>query len=89
LPELAAPASTADPLSSAAVAALRAHPRFSESMRESAAGMVAHYSGNRLLNQLMNDRGRALFTHQAVYLHFSRTPGDSRARPAIPARASP
>lgn len=46
-------------------------------MRAAAAGMVAHYSGNRLLNQLMNDRGRALFTHHAVYLHFSRTPGDA------------
>jgi DNA-binding MarR family transcriptional regulator len=76
-PALIAPASTADVLSPAAVAALRAHPRFSESMRTAAAGMVAHYSGNRLLNQLMNDRGRALFTHHAVYLHFSRTPGDS------------
>jgi DNA-binding MarR family transcriptional regulator len=76
LPELAAAASTADPLAPAAVAALRAHPRFSESMRAAAAGMVAHYSGNRLLNQLMNDRGRALFAHHAVYLHFSRTPGD-------------
>jgi DNA-binding MarR family transcriptional regulator len=77
LPELAAPASIADPLAPAAVDALRAHPRFAEAARAAAAGLVAHYEGNRLLNQLMNDRGRVLFTHHAVYLHFSRTPGDA------------
>jgi DNA-binding MarR family transcriptional regulator len=77
LPQLAAPASIVDTLAPAAIAALRAHPRFAEAARAAAAGMVAHYSGNRLLNQLMNDRGRALFTHHAVYLHFSRTPGDA------------
>ena len=60
----------------AAIAALRALPRFAEAARAAAAGMVTHYQGNRLLNQLMNDRGRVLFTHHAVYLHFSRTPGD-------------
>jgi DNA-binding MarR family transcriptional regulator len=76
-PALVAPASTADPLAPAAIAALRAHPRFPEAMRDAAAGMVTHYEGNRLLNHLMNDRGRALFTHHAVYLHFSRTPGDA------------
>ena len=76
-PAIAAPASTADPLAPAAIAVLRVHPRFAEAMRAAAAGMVAHYEGNRLLNQLMNDRGRVLFGHHAVYLHFSRTPGDA------------
>jgi DNA-binding MarR family transcriptional regulator len=76
-PALIAPASIADPLAPAAIAALRAHPLFAEAARAAAAGMVAHYEGNRLLNQLMNDRARALFTHHAVYLHFSRTPGDA------------
>ena len=46
-------------------------------MCAAADGMVAHYSGNRLLNHLMNDRARVVFTHQATYLHFSRTPGDA------------
>jgi DNA-binding MarR family transcriptional regulator len=75
-PASAALASIADPLAPAAIAALRAHPRFAEAARTAAAGLVAHYEGNRLLNHLMNDRGRVLFTHHAVYLHFSRTAGD-------------
>jgi hypothetical protein len=66
-----------DSLSPSAIAALRAHPRFLVAMRAAAAGMVAHYDGNRLLNQLLNDRGRTLFAHAALYLHYSRTPGDA------------
>ena len=32
---------------------------------------VALYDGNRLLNQLMNDRARTLFSHVALALHFA------------------
>jgi DNA-binding MarR family transcriptional regulator len=64
------------PLSPAAIAALRAHPGFADAMRAWAHGLVTQYDGNRLLNQLLNDRGRGLFTLAALYLHYSRTPGD-------------
>ncbi|MBR0715078.1 hypothetical protein [Bradyrhizobium liaoningense] len=56
--------------SSDAVAALRRHPQFSRAMRSSAEGAVAIYRTNRLLNLLLSDRARALFTHVALYLHF-------------------
>jgi hypothetical protein len=58
------------------MAALRAHPGFPNAMRAWAHGLVTQYDGNRLLNQLLNDRGRGLFTLAALYLHYSRTPGD-------------
>ena len=35
--------------------------------------MVAFYRGNRVLNALMSDRARALFTHGALFLHYSGT----------------
>ncbi|MGZ6176439.1 MAG: hypothetical protein ACXWNB_11440, partial [Candidatus Binataceae bacterium] len=57
----------------AAIAALCAHPRFHAAMRVDAASMVALYRGNRILNALMSDRARALFTHLALYLHYSRS----------------
>ncbi|MBR0785014.1 hypothetical protein [Bradyrhizobium iriomotense] len=53
-----------------AVAALRRHPYFSRAMRSSAEGAVAIYRTNKLLNLLLSDRARALFTHVALYLHF-------------------
>ncbi|MBR1128363.1 hypothetical protein [Bradyrhizobium iriomotense] len=55
-----------------AVAALRRHPDFSRAMRSSAEGAVAIYRTNKLLNLLLSDRARALFTHVALYLHFGR-----------------
>jgi hypothetical protein len=58
---------------SAAIATLCAHPRFHAAMRADAASMVALYRGNRILNALMSDRARALFTHLALYLHYSRS----------------
>jgi DNA-binding MarR family transcriptional regulator len=76
-PVSAAPAPIAGPVSPAAIVALRAHPCFSDAMRASASWMVNHYDGNRLLNQLMNDRGRVLFTHHALYLHFSAKRGEA------------
>jgi hypothetical protein len=66
-----------NPASPEAVAAIRAHPRFRDAMRASATGMVAKYEGTRLLNWLMNDRARLVFSYLALYLHFSRDPGDS------------
>jgi hypothetical protein len=57
----------------AAIAALRTHPQFHAAMRADAACMVALYRGNRILNALMSDRARVLFTHLALYLHYSRS----------------
>jgi hypothetical protein len=59
-----------------AIATLRAHPHFPAAMRASAAGIVALYQGGRLLNWLMDDRGRLLFGYLALYLHFARHPDD-------------
>lgn len=60
-------------LSSNAVADLRRHPNFPQAMRLSAEGAVAIYRTNKLLNLLLSDRARALFTHVALYLHFRGT----------------
>ncbi|MFG1295259.1 hypothetical protein [Xanthobacter variabilis] len=48
---------------------VRTHPAFPAAMDESAASMVGLYSGNRLLNRVLNDRGRLLFGFLALYLH--------------------
>ncbi len=42
-------------------------------MRQAAGRAVALYQGDRLLNALMSDRARALFTHVALYLHYRGT----------------
>jgi DNA-binding MarR family transcriptional regulator len=65
-----------NPATPEAVAALRAHPGFAAAMRTSAAGIVALYQGGRLINWLMDDRGRLLFGYFALYLHFTRDPVD-------------
>lgn len=59
-----------------AVAELRAHPKFSEAVRLAMFDIIGIYQGNRLLNQVMNDRGRVVFGALALYLHFSRRPDD-------------
>lgn len=61
---------------SAAIEALRSHPRFSAAMRQAAGSAVALYQGDRILNALMSDRARALFSHVALYLHYHRTDTD-------------
>jgi hypothetical protein len=58
-----------------AISALRKHPGFQAAMRVAAGGTVSLYRSNRVLNSLMNDRARALFTHIALYLHYSGMPG--------------
>jgi hypothetical protein len=77
-PELAAPAPfRADgPVSAAAIAALRVHPRLPDAMRSLARDVVALYQGNRLLNLLLNDRGRFLIGYAALVLHFGKTADD-------------
>lgn len=57
----------------AAVAALRNYPRFHVATRDFARNVIELYRGDRLLNALMSDRARALFTHAALYLHYRGT----------------
>src|SRR5438552_11509380 len=57
----------------AAVATLRSHPRFHIAMRESVRNIIELYRADRLLNALMSDRARALFTHAALYLYYRGT----------------
>lgn len=58
------------------VAALRLHPQFSKAARMMMGDLIGIYQGNRALNQVMNDRGRVIFGVLALYLHYSRRPGD-------------
>jgi hypothetical protein len=67
------------PISAAAVAQLRAHPRFPAALRTLGTGMLALYRGNRLLNMLINDRGRMLIGYLALYLNEGGAP-DGRGR---------
>ena len=62
------------PLSAAAVAGLRDDPRFPQAIRTLAGGMLALYRGNRLLNVLINDRGRMIIGYLALYLHEGAAP---------------
>jgi hypothetical protein len=60
----------------AAIDALQDHPRFREAVRAAIGGLIERYSRNGLLNRVMNDRGRAIGSLIALYLHFSPVPGD-------------
>src|SRR6185436_10862829 len=62
------------PLSAAAMAQTRADPRLPEAIRTFARGMLGIYRGNRLLNMLINDRGRMAIGHLALYLHDGGAP---------------
>ncbi len=57
-----------------AIAAFRSHAGFQAAMREDVRSTLALYRSNRLINALMNDRARALFTQIALYLHFGGRP---------------
>lgn len=62
--------------SAEAIAMLRAHPRLPEAARMAAEGFLGLYQGNRLLNTVVNDRGRMLIGYIALYLHFFTDPND-------------
>ena len=59
-----------------ALQAVRAHPAFPQAAQQLARGFVDLYQGNRLLNTIVNDRGRMLVGYFAIYLHFFGPPGD-------------
>jgi len=50
--------------------AVRAHPAFPEAARGQMLDIVGLYQGNRLLNTIMNDRGRMVVAYLCLYLHF-------------------
>jgi hypothetical protein len=60
-----------------ALAEIQAHPAFAAAVREAATGFVELYQGNRVLNSVLNDRGRAIFGLVTLYLHFA-PPRDGR-----------
>jgi hypothetical protein len=79
LPEAVVAAARPWPLPSReALAQLQAHPGFATAMREAATGFVELYQGNRVLNSVLNDRGRAIFGLVTLYLHFA-PPRDGRS----------
>jgi hypothetical protein len=67
-----------------AIAALRCDPRFPAAARDAAGRAVELYRGDRVLNALMSDRARALFTHVALYLHYG---GSGAGEPGLTAGA--
>jgi DNA-binding MarR family transcriptional regulator len=67
------------PVSAEALAELRDDPRFPKALRLLMGGFTAIYRGNRLLNMLINDRGRMVMGHLALYLNEGGAP-DGRGR---------
>ena len=54
---------------------MRSHPRFQEAVRAAIGGLIESYSRNRLLNCVLNDRGRVIGGLIALYLHLAPAPG--------------
>lgn len=63
------------PPTAEAIAALRLHPRFPEAFGAAIGDLVAVYRRNRIVNQVLSDRGRVVFGILAMYLHFSPDTG--------------
>lgn len=61
------------------ISVVQSHPRFQEAVRAAIGGLIEIYSRNGLLNRVMNDRGRAMGSMIALYLHFSPPPGGKGA----------
>jgi hypothetical protein len=62
------------PLAQAEIDAIRADPRFPDAIRVLAQGLISIYRGNRLLNALINDRGRMVIGYLALYLQDGGAP---------------
>lgn len=58
----------ADGAGPGARAAVKAHPGFAAAMRASARGTVESYDNHPLLNRVLSDRGRLMFSFLALYL---------------------
>ncbi len=66
----------AEGLSAGSIAAVRSHPRFPAALRAAADSFTRHFQGNRLLNTVVNDRGRVIIANMGLYMHFFGIPGD-------------
>jgi hypothetical protein len=62
--------------SSAAMERLSRDPAFPGAVRVLLARLIAMYDGNRLLNQVLCDRGRTVVSLFALYLHHLPPPGE-------------
>jgi hypothetical protein len=62
--------------SESATAAVVTHPRFPDAARAVAAGLVALYQGERVVNLVMPDRIRYIISIFAMHLHFAGRPND-------------
>lgn len=62
-----------------AVTALQNEPGFDAACVTFTRGMTGLYQGNRLLNTLVSDRGRAVVGNLALYLHYGLRPDDPRS----------
>jgi hypothetical protein len=71
-----------DPGSRAAMDALARHPHFAEAVRIAAAGALARYSGQRIANRVLNDRGRLVFSFLLLDLAFRAEAGGEPATAA-------
>ncbi|MBV9747404.1 MAG: hypothetical protein JO157_01195 [Acetobacteraceae bacterium] len=58
-----------------AIRAMQSRPRLQEAIRAAVSGNIETYRSNGLLNRVINDRGRAVGSLIALYLHFSAWPG--------------
>jgi hypothetical protein len=65
--------------SAEAVATLRQHPQFVQAAHQFAQCLLSLYRGNRLVNQLTNDRGRTILGFLILNLHFSRRADDPQS----------
>lgn len=66
-------------MTAAEIAALAAHPRFTDARQVLALGIIEDHTANRLLNRVFNDRGRFVIGMFAQYLHHFRLDGESEA----------
>ena len=60
----------------AAIPSIRQNPDFQAAFRTAMADVVRLYEGNRLLNTVVNDRGRFVVGHMSLYQHFFGTADD-------------
>ena len=56
------------------VAVVRRHPNFAAAMQASMRVPLDLYQGNRLVNLIINDRGRYVLSMFALHLHYARRP---------------
>ncbi|HEX3864937.1 MAG TPA: hypothetical protein VHY35_24890 [Stellaceae bacterium] len=66
-------------ISPATIAELRRNPRFFEARQSAGLQIVSDHTGSRLLNSVVNDRGRFMIVMFAQYLHHAVLPGESEA----------